>query len=95
MDLLSSPTKQPWRLEFAWDGWANIKKFLQVDSGPLPLLHILTVEGTMGSSREDRNTMDPSNPPLLSNVVNLKAFHFHSDLCRPSFINLFVLSHCT
>ena len=87
MDLLSSHTKQIQCLEFACDGLADIKKFLQVDSGPLPLLHTLTVKGTMGSSREDRDAIDSSNPPLLSNVVNLKAFYFHSDLCQPPFIN--------
>ena len=90
MDLLYSHTKQIRCLEFACDDWA-IKKFLRVDSGSLPVLHTLTVNGTMGCSREDRDTMDPSNPPLFSNAVNRKAFHFHSDLCRPPFINRFAL----
>ena len=81
MDPLSSHTKQIRRLEFAWDGWANIKKFLQVDSGPLPLLRTLTVNGTVEGSREDRDTIDLPNPPLLSTP----SIYFHSDLYRPPF----------
>ena len=90
MDLLSSHTKQIRRLEFTHDSWANIKRFLQVNSGPLPLLHTLTVDGTVGNRLEEPDSMDPSQPPLLSNAINLKAFHFHSDLYRPPFISHFV-----
>ena len=86
MALLSPYTKQIRRLEFSLDGRANFKRFLQVNPGPLPLLHTLTIN-TEGDS-EDLDSATPS-PSLFSNATNLKFFRFHSTSDLWPFVNSF------
>ena len=89
MALLSPHTKQIRRLEFLRDGRANGKMFLQVDSGPLPLLHTLTINTLGEVGPEDRDMVTPS-PSFFSNAVNLEAFRFHSSSSRSPSVNHFV-----
>ena len=83
MALLSPHTKQIRRLEFLRDGRANSKMFLQVDSGPLPLLHTLTINAIGEIGSQDPITVTPS-PPFFSNAMNLRVFRFQSSSSRPS-----------
>ena len=77
MTLLSSRTEQIRHLSFAGNEWADIKRFLEINPGPLPLLHTLEIGPTM----EDlRGFFDPPTTPsshLFGSAVDLKVFRFH------------------
>ena len=90
MTLLSPLTKQIRSFNFLGTGRADIKRFSEVISGSLPLLHTLTFYFTEQGLTDEPGLEDFESDcpslPLFANSVNLKALHFHST----SFISPFV-----
>ena len=88
MTLLSPLTKQIRSFNFLGTGRADIKRFSEVISGSLPLLHTLAFYFyfTERGLTDDFGSDSPSFP-LFANSVNLKALHFHST----SYLSPFVL----
>ena len=76
--LLPPHTKQIRSLGFSWQSWADIRRFSESNSGPLPLLHTLR----MYYIRPDSS--DAMIPPslLFSSAVNLQEFRLDSR-CPP------------
>ena len=74
MKLLCPHFKQIGSLHFK--ECLDIQKFSEIASEPLPLLHSLTIR-VMEMPWDDGRA--PLPPPLLSNAVNLEAFHLHSE----------------
>jgi hypothetical protein len=87
MTLLSLHTKQFKRLCFARNQLADILRFSEVNSGPLPLLHTLEIVAAQGDSPEDSDAITHPSPLLFDNAPNMKVFRLHSDsvLWTPSF----------
>ena len=77
--LLSPHTKQIGRLHFVFSLWADIQKFLELNSGPLPLLHALMICNIAETIVDSSRTITPLSPPLFSNAVNLQEFRLHSE----------------
>ena len=91
MTLLSPLTKQIRSFNFLGTGRADIKKFSEVISGSLPLLHTLTFYFTEEIGLTDEPGLDDfggDSPslPLFANSVNLKALHFHSTSYMTPFV---------
>jgi hypothetical protein len=79
MTLLPPHTKQIRFLDFAYNYWANIQRFSEVNSGPLPLLTTLKINAINEFSLEGPDNMTPPSLPLFSNAVNLKEFFLESE----------------
>ena len=89
MAVLSPHVQQIKYLEFNLTRWKDIRKFSEVNSGPLPLLHTLTI------FPEDRKGPVAISPPshLFSNATNLEEFTFNS--FRSPSLNHFVFPRLT
>ncbi|KAF9783846.1 hypothetical protein BJ322DRAFT_882676 [Thelephora terrestris] len=88
--LLPSHTKQIKCLDILPNDWEDIQRFSEAFSGPLPLLHTLTISTTEEQSPGDTNMMAPPSTPLFTNAVNLRAFRFSSKSeWSPSFSQFF------
>ena len=63
-------------LEFAENPWADIIKFSEANSEPLPLLRTLKITpmGSYGLPSQP----NPPSVPFFGNAVNLENFAFHS-----------------
>ena len=87
---LSTRTKQIRRLslDFFADEWETFQKFSELASGPLPLLHTLTID--VSSNPNPEFFENPSSlQPVFSNAVNLKVFCLYSKTkWSPSFTPL-------
>ena len=83
--LLPPHIKQTGTLDFLLSSWANIRKFSEFDSGPLPLLHTLNINAP--------DVMSPSSLPLFSNAVNLQAFRLSPEGSQP--LKLFAFPNLT
>jgi hypothetical protein len=94
MALLSPHTKRIKRLAFECNEWTDIQRFSEVNSGPLPLLHTLTINTTMEDDLHGFD-MTPPSPPLLSNAVNLKAISLYSHSEWSPFLSHFVFPNLT
>ena len=79
MALLPPHTKQIRSLDFTYNHWANIQRFSEVNSGPLPLLTTLKINAVNEFNLEGRDDMTPPSIPLFSNAVNLKEFFLESE----------------
>lgn len=84
MALLSPGIRRTRSLDFFCVDWTNIQKFSQLSSGPLPLLHGLTIDT---ADVDDLDATAHFPQPLFSDAVNLKVLRFHSRSRRsPSFV---------
>ena len=90
MMLLSTRIKQIGCLNFVYNNWADVQKFSEIDSGPLPLLRTLDIHLTEESDLESSDTMTPPSLPHFSNATHLKELFFYSDTKRSPFINPFI-----
>jgi hypothetical protein len=78
MRLLSPHAEQIRRLSFVHNQLRDIQRFLEVNSGPLPLLHTLELFTLEENSPAGFGRMTYPSPLFFSNAVNLKAFRIHS-----------------
>jgi hypothetical protein len=69
--LLPPHTRQIRYLDFAYGRWADIRRFSEVNHGPLPLLRTLRIKGI---GPDDPDAMTLPSLPLFSSAVNLKEF---------------------
>ena len=79
MTLFSPRTKQIRRLSFTSDQWADIKRFIEINPGPLTLLHTLEINPT---HQDIQGFFDPPTTPsshLFGSAVDLKVFRFHCE----------------
>jgi len=81
------------RLTFIQNRWMDVRRFSEVNFGPLPLLHTLEINSYMEFGLFDLD--DPVTPslPLFNNAVNLKQFILHSRISP--FLNHFVFPNIT
>ena len=91
--LLPPYTNQITELEFANSLWADIQRFSEIISGPLPLLRILNVNVVQGISRDGPDTMTPPSQPLFNGAVDLKIFRLRSE--GSAFLSHFVFPNLT
>lgn len=78
MALLSPHAQQIWSLHFMHNYWMDIRKFSDVNPGPLPLLRAFEIDIVENPSVVDPlGPMVPPSLPLFSNAVNLKQFTLH------------------
>ena len=87
--LLPPHTKQIRSLDFSWQSWADIRRFSELNSGPLPLLHTLR----MYYIRPDSSDATIPPFPLFSSAVNLQEFRLDSRC--PPLLNHFVFPNLT
>ena len=78
--LLAPHAQQFGSLDFIFDCWSHVRKFSEVASGPLPLLHTLKIHTT-----EDDDSLDPQptihpSLPLFNGAVNLKIFFLRTEV---------------
>ena len=78
VQLLPPHAQQIRSISFVYTHWEDVQQFFRINSGPLPLLHTLTLEGV-----EDvvLDPTDPITPPLntfFSIAINVKAFALQS-----------------
>ena len=85
MTPLSFLTNQIRTFHFLGSGWADIQKLSEVISGPLPLLHTLTVDFVEENDLDDLEDIQFSLP-LFTSAVNLKVLQFHSIWDQSPFI---------
>lgn len=90
MMLLASHTKRVSNLVFTHNGLADIHSFLQLNPGPLSLLHTLSLNTFAEDRPIDFNNTHPSLA-LFSTAVNLNVFHFLSNSVRFPSLSHFVL----
>ena len=69
-----------------------VRRFSEVNSGPLPFLRTLIVELTDPTNMRNQPVM-PAPPPFFSNAVNLEQFSFHANRLRS--LNQFVFPNLT
>ena len=82
--LLPPYAKQITDLHFATSHWADIQRFSEINSGPLPFLRTLNIDTVQGIGR---------NVPLFSGAVGLKEFRLHSK--GSPLLNRFVFPNLT
>ena len=87
--LLPPHIKQIRSLHFSWQSWADIRRFSELNSGPLPLLRTLKIEYIEDISPY---AMIPSSL-LFSNAVDLREFKLSSRYSP--FLNSFVFPNLT
>lgn len=77
--LLSSHTKKIRCLDFVHNESSAIQMFADIVSGPLPLLHTLTIKNPDEGLLDSYYIVDRPSPSLFSNATNLRVFRFHSE----------------
>lgn len=80
--LLSPYTRQIKSTHFERVPWKCVERFLEINSGPLPLLRKLSLEVVDGYSislPSHPNTTTPPSRPLFTDAVNVKEFTLHSN----------------
>ena len=87
--LLPPHAKKIKSLRFEFNYWADIRKFLEINPGPLPLLHTLEINFI------EEISSDAMIPPslLFSNAVDLREFQLGST--GSPFLNSFVFLNLT
>jgi hypothetical protein len=91
--LLPPHTKQIRCLDFVSNHWADIRRFSEVNSGPLPLLTTLRIDTLHEFNLGAPDWMTPPLLLLFNNAVNLKEFLLHSEGCP--FLSHFVFPNLT
>ena len=91
--LLPPYTKQIRSLDFDRTLWADIRRFSELNSGPLPLLPVLRINAIGKIDSDSLSTMISPSIPFFSNAVNLQAFQLHSEGSQT--LNLFVFPSLT
>jgi len=86
--LLPPYTKQIRGLEFENNHWADIQRFSEINSGPLPLLRTLDINVPQG-----QDVVTPPSHPLFSSATGLKEFSLHSE--GSTFLSNFVFPNLT
>ena len=86
-------TEQIGCLDFVDDRWANIQKFSEAISGPFPLLHTLKINVANEENLHAPDGITPPSLPLFNNAVNLKRFHWCSEMFP--FVNHFAFPNLT
>ena len=89
--LLSPHTKQITSLILPFRSWADIRRFSELDSGPLPLLRTLVID-EISHKRSDARVI-PRSFLLFGNAVNLQKFRLRS--IGSQFLNHFVFPNLT
>ena len=74
--LFSSRTERITCLSFVGREWADIERFLEINPGPLPLLHTLEISPAE-EGLEDPDLPDVLPSPFFASAVNLRVFGFH------------------
>ena len=91
--LLSPYTQQIGYLEFRRNYWEGIRKYSQVNPGPLPLLRTLTISSYEPDDGSQPTITTPPQSPLFTNAVNVEEFTFNSR--RFQFLNHFIFPNLT
>ena len=86
--LLSPHVQRVWRLDFERDYWKGIRKFSELNPGPLPLLRTLELSSYEPIDHIQPVMTTPPQSPLFTNAVNVKEFAFNSR--RFQFLNHFI-----
>ena len=89
--LLSPRFRQIRHLELSHSYWKDIIAYSEISSGPLPLLHTLTVTPLEFISLDP--VVTPAAPPFFGGAVNLKRFLFNSK--KLNLLNHFVFPNLT
>jgi len=76
--LLQPHTEQIADIEFPNNRWTDIQRFSEINSGPLPLLHTLSIRVVRGIDSDDPDLMTSSSHSLFTGAVGLKEFRLHS-----------------
>jgi hypothetical protein len=72
--LLPPHTQQIWSIAFGRTNRKKIQRFLEINSGPLPLLRTLILDHVKDVNLDDTNPITPHSTPLFSNGVNVEEF---------------------
>jgi len=91
--LLSPLTDQLKCIYFEHSHWKDIQRFSEINFGPLPLLHTLSIRTVDESNLDGPNVMTPPSLPLFRNAINLKRLFLSSE--GLPFLNHFVLPNLT
>jgi len=91
--LLSPHASQIRYLNFIQGRWTDVRRFSEVNSGPLPLLHTLEINSDMEFGLLGLDDPTPPSLPLFNNAVNLKRFILRSRISP--FLNHFVFPNIT
>ena len=89
--LLSPHASRIRHLTFIQNRWTDIRRFSEVNSGPLPLLRTLEINIDMEFGLA--GLLPAPSLPLFNNAVNLKRFILHSQISP--FLNHFVFPNIT
>ena len=93
MILLPPYTKQIADIEFTNSGWAVIRRFSEITSGPLPLLRTLNINVIWGIDPNSPDMVTSPSHPLFSGAVGLKELRLHAEL-QP-FLRNFIFPNLT
>ena len=91
--LLPPHMKQITYLEFTDSRWADVQRFSDFDSGPLPLLRTLDIDVVRGIEPISADVVISPSYPLFSGAVDLKKLRLHSE--EPPFLAHFVFPNFT
>ena len=91
--LLPPHIKQITYLEFTNSCWADIQRFSDLDSGPLPLLCTLDIDVARGIDPNSSDVVISPLHPLFSGAVDLKKLRLHLE--APPFLSNFVFPNLT
>ena len=93
ISALPPHTKQIRSLNFMQNNWVDIRKFSELNCGPLPLLRTLKISDTRGINPDNPDATIPLSLLLFSNAVSLQEFKLHSK--GSPFLNHFVFPNLT
>ena len=91
--LLLPPTKQIGSLCFASYSWTRIRKFVELNPGPLPLLRTLRIITRKEDDVDNPDAMIPPSLLFFSSAVDLQEFRLESEC--PPLLNRFVFPSLT
>ena len=91
--LLPPHATQIRALNFEHIYWTKIESFLEINSGPLPLLRVLRIITIEEFNLDGPDVTTPPTLPLFTDAVNLREFYLHSE--GSPFLNHFVFPNLT
>ena len=91
--LLPPHTKQIADLFFVGSYWVDIRRFLEINPGPLPLLRTLDVSVVQTINPDDTDAVTPPPHPFFGSAIGLKEFRLRSG--TPPLLNHFIFPNLT